>query len=79
MKHTITMRRTRIVLEEIAVEIEADTPQDAIQDAFGASYPGEQWQELSQEQVLFNLGDSKDLKYANYMKETAKAIIEGGL
>ncbi|WP_205191367.1 hypothetical protein [Burkholderia sp. LMG 13014] len=79
MKYTITMRRTRIILEEIAVEIESDTPSDAIHEALGSAYPDEQWKEISQEQVLINLSDSKDLKYANYVKETAKAIIEGDL
>ena len=77
MKYTVTMRRTRIVLEEITVGIEAETAQDAIEEALGSSYPEEDWQQISQEQVLINLGNDESLKYENYMKETAKAVIEG--
>ncbi|KAB0640626.1 hypothetical protein F7R25_03790 [Burkholderia stagnalis] len=79
MKYTVTMRRTKIVLEEITVGIEAETAEDAIQEALGSSYQEEAWEEISNEQVLINLGNDESLKYGNYIKETAKAVIEGVL
>ena len=43
MTYTVTMRRTKVVLEEIQVQIEAENPTQAIEDAFGTSYPDDQW------------------------------------
>ncbi|ANJ73137.1 MULTISPECIES: hypothetical protein [Burkholderiaceae] len=79
MTYTVTMRRTKVVLEEIQVQIEAENPTQAIEDAFGTSYPDDQWAVALDEQVLINLADHNDLKYQNFMKATAKAVIEGDL
>lgn len=55
------------------------TQLQAIEDAFGTSYPDDQWAVALDEQVLINLVDHNDLKYQNFMKATAKAVIEGDL
>ncbi|CAD9228062.1 conserved hypothetical protein [Burkholderia cenocepacia] len=73
MKYSITMRRTRIVLEEVKIVLEADSPEQAVQDAFGSSH--QDWSEIAKEQVLIGLADQDNLKHKNFIQETAKEIV----
>lgn len=73
MKYSVTMRRTRVVLEEVTVVLDASSPEEATQAAFGSTH--QDWREIAEEQILIGLGDQDKLKHRNFTQETAKEII----
>ncbi|MBU9118445.1 hypothetical protein KTD15_06500 [Burkholderia multivorans] len=77
MKYSVTMRRTRIVLEQVTIVLEASSPEKAVEEVFQSSH--DNWEEIGEEQVLIGLGDQDNLKHKNFIKETAREIIKEGL
>ena len=76
-KYGVTLRRTVLSLEEVTVDVEAESVEWAITEAFAVMPHGLDWKTLVEEQILLNLSDDKDLSHGKFISATAKKIEEG--